>query len=132
MWRARHVRALLLPLADCYVWAQTANMLGVRQVMTLLWILFAWSASAQRATVVVGTTVEGAALAFVHLVDVGSGSQCVAGTTGESSDWPLLTWSARDQPATAVAGTTGAGAALACVRLVGVGSARHCGSWHDK
>jgi hypothetical protein len=47
--------------------------------MALLWPLFAWSAKAQSATVVVDRTGEGAALASVTLVGVGSDSECGGG-----------------------------------------------------
>jgi hypothetical protein len=46
-------------------------------VRALLWPSFAWSAWAQLATVVAGTTGMGAALASVSLVGVGSDSHCV-------------------------------------------------------
>jgi hypothetical protein len=69
-------------------------------VRTLLWPLFARSAWAQPATVMEGTTNEGADLDSVHLVGVGAASHCVEGTTCE-------------------------GAALASVGLVSVGSATH-------
>jgi hypothetical protein len=45
-----------------------------RQLKALLWPVFAFSTWAQTATVVVGTTAEGAALACVRLFDVGSDS----------------------------------------------------------
>jgi hypothetical protein len=48
-------------------------------VRALLFPLFVWSALAQPATVVVGTTGEGAALATVCLVGVGSDSHCGGG-----------------------------------------------------
>jgi hypothetical protein len=48
-------------------------------VSVLLWPLFARSAWAQTATVVAGTTGEGAALASVRSVSVGSDSHCGGG-----------------------------------------------------
>jgi hypothetical protein len=48
-------------------------------VKALLWPLVAWSAWAQSATVVEGTTEEGADLASVRLVGVGSDSHCGGG-----------------------------------------------------
>ena len=45
-----------------------------RQVISLLWPLFAWLAWAQQATVVVGTTGEGSTLATFRLVVVGPAS----------------------------------------------------------
>jgi hypothetical protein len=53
-WRARQVRALFRPL-------------------------FARSALTQPATVVAGTTGEGAGLAYDRLIDVGPGSHCGGG-----------------------------------------------------
>jgi hypothetical protein len=50
-----------------------------RQVKALLWPLFAWSAWAQPATLVAVTTGEGAALASVVFVAVGTASHCVGG-----------------------------------------------------
>jgi hypothetical protein len=113
-------------------------------------------ARAQPATVVAGTTDEGAALVFVRSVGVGSYIHCGGGhdRCGRCTDlcslgrrglsqplwWrarhvralicPLFARSALAQPDTVVAGTTGEGAALATVRLVGVGSASHCGGGH--
>jgi hypothetical protein len=72
----------------------------------LLWPLFAWSAWAQLATVLAGTSGESAVLASSRLFGMGSASQCGGGTIGE-------------------------GAALASVRFVGVGSASHCGDGHE-
>jgi hypothetical protein len=57
--------------------------------------------------VVAGTTGEGAALAFVCLICVGSGSHCGAGTTVE-------------------------GAALSSFRLVGMGTVSHSGGGNDR
>jgi hypothetical protein len=54
-------------------------------VRALLWPLFPRSAWDQPATVLTGTTGEGAALASVHLVGVGSASHSVAGTTVEGA-----------------------------------------------
>jgi hypothetical protein len=48
-------------------------------VKALLWPLFAWSAWAQTATVVAGKRGEGAALASVRLVGMGSARHCGAG-----------------------------------------------------
>jgi hypothetical protein len=50
-----------------------------RQLRALLWTLFERSAWAQPATVVADTTGEGAALASVRSVGVGSYSHCVGG-----------------------------------------------------
>jgi hypothetical protein len=47
-----------------------------RMLRALLWPLFAFTARAQPATVVAYTKVEGAALASVLLVGVGSASHC--------------------------------------------------------
>jgi hypothetical protein len=49
---------------------------GSRQVRALLWPLIASSAWVQPATVVVGMTGEGASLASVRFVGVGSSRQC--------------------------------------------------------
>ena len=48
-----------------------------RPVRALLTHLFPWSARAQPATVLAGTSVEGADLASVRLASVGSASQSV-------------------------------------------------------
>jgi hypothetical protein len=48
-------------------------------VRALLWPLFPQSACAQPATLLAGTTGEGAALASVRLVGVGSDSHCGGG-----------------------------------------------------
>jgi hypothetical protein len=48
-------------------------------VRALLWPLFAWSALSQPAIVVVATTGEGAALASVRSVGVGSASHSGGG-----------------------------------------------------
>jgi hypothetical protein len=77
-----------------------------RQVRALLWPLFFLSAWAQPATVVAGTTVEGAVL-------------------------PLFARSSYVKPATVVKGVTGEYAALACDLSVGVGSPIHCGGEHE-
>jgi hypothetical protein len=74
-------------------------------VRALLWPLFPRSAWALPATVLEGTTGDGAALAS-------------------------FVWSTWSQPATVVADTTGVGAALASVRTVGVASCSHCGGVH--
>ena len=73
---------------------------GHENVRALLSPLFAWSAWAQLAIVVAGTTGEGAALASVRLLGVA-------------------------QLATVLAVKTCNGAALASVHLVGMGSASH-------
>jgi hypothetical protein len=51
----------------------------IRQVRALLWPQFASSCCSQPATVVEGTTVDGATLASVRLVCVGSASHCRGG-----------------------------------------------------
>jgi hypothetical protein len=128
------------------------------QVRALLWPLFPRAACAQPATVEAGTTCQGAALAFVSWVFVGSASHCGGGhhSWGRFSGlwslgrrgfnqpqwwwalqvralvWPLFASSAWVQPATVVANTKGEGDALASVRLVGVGSASHCGGEREK
>ena len=71
-----------------------------------MWSLIARSAWAEPATVVASTTVDGAALASVSSVGVGSASHLVVGMTVES-------------------------AALASVLSVGVGSASHCDGGDD-
>ena len=83
----------------------------------LLWPLFAWSARAQPATALVDTTGEGADLASVRLVGVGSATALEEGTT---EDGGAL---ASDRSVGVVAGRY----AMALVRtqlssLVGVGS----------
>jgi hypothetical protein len=55
-------------------------------VTALFWTLFARSTFAQPATVVAGTTGEGAALATVRSLGVGSDSHCGAGHDNLSSD----------------------------------------------
>jgi hypothetical protein len=79
----------------------------VRQVMAQLWPLIARSAWSQTATVLAGTTGEGASQASVRSVGVGSASHCGDGTTGE-------------------------GAAIASVRSIGLGSVSHCVGGHDR
>jgi hypothetical protein len=79
----------------------------IRQVKALLWPLFDSSAWAQEATVVAGTTGEGAALASVLSVGISSGSHFCGGTTGE-------------------------GAVLASVRSEGIVSSIHCGDGYDR
>jgi hypothetical protein len=49
------------------------------QFKALLWHLIVWSSWAQPATVVASTTVDGAALASLRSVGVGSASHCVGG-----------------------------------------------------
>jgi hypothetical protein len=100
-----------------------------RQVRTLLWPLIAWSAWAQPATVVAGTTGEGSALASVWSVDVGSASHWWRARQMRAMLWPLFARSAWSQPATVVAGTAGEGVALASVRSVGVFPWRWSGTW---
>jgi hypothetical protein len=73
----------------------------------LLLPLFYRSAWAQPATVVAGTTVDGAALASVR-------------------------WLGLCQPATVVVGTRVEGASLISVRFIGEGSASHSGGGQDK
>jgi sugar/nucleoside kinase (ribokinase family) len=75
-------------------------------VRALLWPQFARSLWAQPATVVVGTTGEGDALASVCL-----------------SAWA--------QPATVVTGTAGGGTSLVSVRSVGMCSVSHYVGVHD-
>ena len=81
---------------------------------------------AQPANVVAGTTSEGAALASVLSVGLGSGSLCDSETSGEGLVWPLFAWSALALSATEVAVTTDVGTGLASVRLITVGSGKHC------
>jgi hypothetical protein len=126
------------------------------RVMT--WPLYARSAWSQPTTVVAGTTSEGATLASVRSVGVGSASHCGGGYdrlgsySGLSSRgrrvpsqklwwrarnvtallWPLYAFLALTQPATVVAGTTGVGAALASVPSFGVCSASHFGGGHNR
>jgi hypothetical protein len=103
-WRERQVRELLWPLFSRSTWAQPAPVVAARQVRAMLWPLFlcqsgliqplCWrarqvrallwplyvrSAWAQAATAVAGTTGEGAALASVLSVGVGSARHCVGG-----------------------------------------------------
>jgi hypothetical protein len=138
-------------------WPSQSMWWRARQVRALLWPLFVRLGRSQPATVVAGTTGEGAALAFVRSVVVGSATHCGGGNhmigrcTGLCSLgriwpsqpmwwrarkvrallWPLLTRSEWAQPATVLAGTTSEGAALDSVRLVDVGSASLCGGGHD-
>jgi hypothetical protein len=66
-----------------------------RQLIALLWSLFARSAWAQPATLVAGTTVEGAALASVRSVRVGSASHSLWRTRQvRALLWPLIDRSA--------------------------------------
>jgi hypothetical protein len=76
-------------------------------VRAQLWPLFALSAWTEPATVVAGSTVEGATLASVHSVGLGSTSFVMAGTKCQ-------------------------GEVLASVRSVGVGLDRQCVSGHDR
>jgi hypothetical protein len=76
-------------------------------VTVRLCTLFAWSAWAHPATVLAGSSGEGAA------------------------SLQLFTRSAWDQPVIVVAGTKCEGAALASVLTLGVGLPSHCGSGHD-
>ena len=69
-----------------------------------------------------GTKVEGAALASVILVGVGSENHCVGGSREVGVlFWTLFFWSAWAQPSSMVADTTDESAALASVRIVGKG-----------
>jgi hypothetical protein len=52
-----------------------------------MWPLLGRSAWDQPVTVVAGTTGEGAALASVLSVSVGSGCPCFIDTTNEGADW---------------------------------------------
>ena len=70
-----------------------------------------WTAWAQTATVMAGTKVEGASLAYVPSVGIGSPSNC--GCLHEAV-------------------TKGEGARLASFRSIGVGSKWHCGGGHDR
>ena len=84
------------------------------------WPLFSWWVWAQSAAVVTGTTVEGAALASVILVGVGSDNHCVGGSREVGVlFWTLFVWSAWAQPSSVVVDTTDEGAAPASVRMVG-------------
>jgi hypothetical protein len=103
-----------------------------RQVRALLWPLFARSEWAQPATVVEGTTGEGAAPCSVRLVGVSSESHCCGGTTGDALIWPPIACLAWTDAATEVASSKDEGAGLASVRSVGVGRARHCGDEQDR
>ena len=120
--------------------------------------LFACSALTKPATVVAGTTCEGAGLASLRLVGEGSVRQCGGGHDSrrrcsvlcllglrglrQPLRWkapqlkallrPLFILSAWAQSATVVSGTTVESAALDSVRLVVVGSASHCGGGHDR
>jgi hypothetical protein len=94
-------------------------------VRALLWPLFSWSAWAHSATVLAVTTSEGAFLASVTLVGVGSQQL-------RALLLRMLAWSACTQTATVVAGNTGERAALVSFRMVGVGSASHCRGGQDK
>jgi hypothetical protein len=75
-----------------------------RQVRSLFWPLFSWSAWVQQATVCAGTTGEGVAVACVRSVDVVSASQFGGGTIVSALFWPLYSRTAWAHPATAVAG----------------------------
>jgi hypothetical protein len=85
-----------------------------RQVRALLWALFAWSSSAQPATVVAGTTGEGFALASIQSFDVSQSANMVAGRKLWALLWPLLARLVFAQPATVEAGTTGEDSTLFC------------------
>jgi hypothetical protein len=124
----------------------------------LLWTLFDRSAGVQPATVVAETTIEGAALASVRSVGVGTARHCGVGHDGRGRYsglcsigrrglsqplwwrtrqvrallWPLFARSAWSQLATVVSDTKGEDAALASVRLSGVGSTSHCSGVHDR
>jgi hypothetical protein len=101
-------------------------------VRALLWPLFARSAWDEPATVVAGTTREGAALASVRSVGLGSTSQCVCGKTGVGASLACVRLWAWALPANVVAGTTGDVAALVSVPSVGVGTVSHWVFWHDR
>jgi hypothetical protein len=68
------VSALLSNLFPWSAWAQQATVLAGTKMRALQWPLFARSAWAPQVTVVVGTKNEGAALAYVCSVGVGSAS----------------------------------------------------------
>jgi hypothetical protein len=78
-WRARQERELLWPLIVWSAWAQQANVVAgtTRQETPLEF--FARLAVAEKFTVVAHTSGEGAALAFVRSVGVGSDSLLVGG-----------------------------------------------------
>ena len=98
-----------------------------RHERALLWPLFDWSAWDQPATVLEGTTFEGAALASVPLVGVSS-SQALWWWERQVWVllWPLFPRSAWAHTATGVADMTVDVAALTSFRSVGVGSGSHC------
>jgi hypothetical protein len=130
----------------------------LRQVMALLWSMFARSAWNLPATVLARTEVEGTHMAADRLVGLGSAWYCGGGhdRLGRSSGlcflvrrglrqplrWRviepkallccLLDLSARAQLTTVVADTRVEGAVLDSVRLVSVGSVNHCGGGHDR
>ena len=95
-----------------------------------LWPLNSWSAWAQSASVLAGTTVEGAFLVSILSVSEDSGSHWGAGTIGECAPLASVRLVGFAQTATVVASKTGDGAPLASDRLVGMGSASHCGGGH--
>jgi hypothetical protein len=127
-------------------------MLAARQRRALLGPLSSLSNWAQATTAVEGKTGEGAAMASLGSVGLGSASYCGGGHDrrgrysilcsigrrwfSQAMWWrarqvkaglcPLIAWSAWVQPATVVADTSGEGVALAPVPSVGVGSASHC------
>jgi hypothetical protein len=101
-------------------------------VRALLCPLFPRSAWNQPATVVAGTTSEGAALASVPPGRRGlSQAQWWRERQVSALFCPLLAWSACAQTTTVLAGTTVEGAALASVSLFGVGTDNLCVGGND-
>ena len=71
MWMlAQQMRALILPLFALLVSAHPVSVWLARHVRAQILLVIAWSAWGQPATVVAGTTVEGADLASDRLVIV--------------------------------------------------------------
>jgi hypothetical protein len=152
------VRALYRPLFSGSAWPHPAILVLALQLKKLVWPLFPPSAWAQPVTVEAGTKCEGAAIASVCSVGVGTASHCGGGHVkrwrcfsicslgrrGLTNPlfwwarllrallWPLFAVSAWALPATVEACTTGEDDALASVRSVGVGPAYHCRGVHDK
>jgi hypothetical protein len=98
-----------------------------RHLRAQLWPLFARAARAQPAYVLADTKGEGAPLAYVLSLGVGSCSPCGVGTTDEVVAWASV-FSARTP---LVAGRTGEGDSLTSIRSVCVVSARHFGGGHE-
>ena len=124
--------------------------------MALLWPLMAWWTWDQPGTDLVDTTAEGAVLASVRSVDVGSGSHCSDGndcighcsglcSLGLRGVSQPLWWRARqvmailwhlnarwtwDQPGTVEVDTTDEGAILATIPSVDLDTGSHCVSGH--